>query len=84
MPSIVTIIPRKIFLEDLHISTSNAPATVDQEVAGVGTVPLTPISVMLYSDLHPYADDSAAAAGGIGVGYMYWNSTTSLPKTRMS
>jgi len=51
---------------------------------GVGTVPLTPISAMLYSDLHPYADDAAAAAGGIGVGYMYWNSTTSLPKTRMT
>jgi len=84
MPSIVTVTPRPIYVEDLALSTSNAPATVDHEVAGVGIVPLTPISAMLYSDLHPYADDSAAAAGGIGVGYHYFNTTTSLPKTRMS
>ena len=84
MPSILTLTPRPIYVEDLALSISNAPATVNQEVKGVGVVPLTPISAMLYSDLHPYADDAAAAAGGIGIGYHYWNSTTSLPKTRMT
>ena len=84
MPSIVTISPRPIYLEDLAVSTSNAPATVNEEVMGVGTVPLTPISVMLYSDLDPYASDAAAAAGGIGGGYHYFNTSTNLPKTRMT
>ena len=84
MSSIVTITPRPIYLEDLAVSADFSPTPVNEEVMGVGTVPLTPIPVMLYSDLHSYADDTAAAAGGIGVGYQYWNSTTSLPKTRMT
>ena len=84
MSSIVTISARPIYLEDLAVSTDNSPTPVNEEVMGVGTVPLTPISVILYSDLHSYANDAAAAAGGIGVGYWYFNSTTSLPKTRMT
>jgi len=84
MPSILTITPRPLYVEDLALSTSNAPATVNEEVMGVGTVPLTPISAMLYSDLHPYADDAAAAAGGIGIGFHYFNTHANLPKTRMS
>lgn len=84
MPSIVTISPRSIYIEDLALSTSNAPATVNEEVMGVGTVPLTPISAVLYSAFSSYANDVAAAAGGVLVGQIYWNSTNSALHVRMS
>ena len=84
MPSIVTISPRPIYLEDLAVSTSNAPATVSEEVMGVGTVPLTPISAVLYSAFTSYANDAAAAAGGVLVGQLYYNSTHSALHVRMS
>jgi len=84
MPAAITITPRLIFKEDLSLSTSQAPATVNVEVGGVGVVPLTPLTPILIDSLGSYADDSAAASGGVGVGYQYFNSTANLPKTRMS
>ena len=75
MPSSVTITPRKVFLEDLELSTSHAPATSDQEVGGVGTVPLTPISAVLYSAFGAYSNDTTAAAGGVILGQIYYNTT---------
>jgi hypothetical protein len=84
MPSILTITPRKTYLEDLALSTSNAPATVNEEVMGVGTVPLTPISAVLYSAFGSYANDAAAAAGGVHVGGLYYSSTYSALHVRMS
>lgn len=84
MPSIVTLTPRLLYAEDLALSTSNAPATVDKEVMGVGTVPLTPISAVLYSTFHSYANDAAAAAGGVPVGGLYYSSTYSTLHVRMT
>ena len=84
MSSIYRIIPRKIFLEDLEVSTHQNPGTSNQYVKGVGTVPLTPISVVLYSAFSPYANDAAAAADGIGLGALYYNTTDSQLHARLS
>ena len=77
MPSSVTLTPRKIFKEDLNLSTDHSPATVDQTVGGVGVVPLTPINAAMYSDFGAYANDALAAAGGIALGQIYYNTTSS-------
>ena len=84
MPSIVTISPRKIFLEDLNVTTSNSPTPSSQTVMGVGTVSLTPISAVLYSAFGSYANDAAAGAGGVNVGFLYYHSGSNQLKTRMS
>lgn len=84
MPSSLTITPRPIYLEDLALSTENDPDQVDAVVGGVGTVPLTPITAVLYSAFGAYANDAAAAIGGVGVGYQYYNTGTNLLKVRMS
>ena len=84
MPASVTITPRKIFLEDLQLTTSQAPATSNQTVGGVGTVPLTPISAVLYSSFGAYSNDTTAAAGGIQLGQIYYNTTYSALFARRS
>lgn len=82
--SFVTVTPRPIYLEDLAVSTSPSPTPVSEYVGGVGTTPLTPISMVLYSAFTQAANDSAAATAGVSVGYIYYNTTTSALKTRMS
>lgn len=62
MPASVTITPRKTFLEDLNLTTDYAPTQSDQFVGGLGVVPLTPISLVLYSAFPSYADLSTANA----------------------
>jgi hypothetical protein len=84
MPSSVTITPRKIFLEDLELSTSTAPSTSNQYVGGLGTVPLTPISAVLYSAFGAYSNDTTAAAGGIALGQIYYNTTSNALFARRS
>jgi len=84
MSAIYKITPRKIFLEDLSVSTHHDPGTSDQYVKGVGTVPLTPISMVLYSAFGSYANDAAAAADGLGLGALYYNSTDSKLHARIT
>jgi hypothetical protein len=84
MPTIATITPRPIYKEDCSLSVSQAPATVNTYVEGAGTVPLTPLTPILIDSLGSYASDAAAGVGGVAVGYLYFNSGTSLPKVRMS
>lgn len=72
MPASITITPRKIFLEDLELSTENSPSTSNQEVGGVGTVPLTPISAVLYSAFPAYANQTAANAA-LAAGRIYYD-----------
>jgi hypothetical protein len=72
MPASLTITPRKIFLEDLEVSTSPSPSTSDQEVGGVGTVPLTPISAVLYSAFPSYSNQTAANAA-LAAGRIYYD-----------
>lgn len=84
MPSIVTITPRKTFLEDLNVTTSPNPTPTATTVMGVGAVSLTPISAVLYSAFGQYANDAAAALGGVGVGFLYYHTGSNALKARMS
>ena len=84
MADILTITPRLIYKEDLSLTTSNSPTPTATTVMGVGAVSLTPISAVLYSAFTSYANDTAAGVGGVGVGYLYYNSSTNLLKVRMS
>ena len=84
MPSIVTVTPRRTFLEDLNVTTSPNPTPTATTVMGVGAVSLTPISAVLYSAFGQYANDSAAALGSIAVGQIYYNTSISALKARMS
>lgn len=72
MPASVTITPRKIFLEDLEVTTDYAPTPSDQTVGGIGTVPLTPISAVLYSAFPSYADQATANAA-LAAGRIYYD-----------
>lgn len=84
MPASLTLTPRKIFLEDLNVTTSQAPTPSNQYVAGVGTVPLTPIAAVLYSAFGAYTNDSTASSGGIALGQVYYNTTISALKARLT
>ena len=84
MPSSVNVTPRKICLEDIQVSASPSPGTVSMYVMGAGTVPLTPVSMVLYSAFSSYANDAAAAVGGVAVGGLYYSTTYSALHTRMS
>lgn len=83
MPSLV-VTSRKLFKEDLYTSTDHTPATVNQTVGGVGTVALTPVNAFFYSDVGAYANDAAAAAGGLNVGDLYYDSVNLRLRVRMS
>jgi hypothetical protein len=84
MPTSLTLTPRKIYKEDLALSTSPSPTPISEYVLGVGNVPLNPINAVMYSSFGQYANDAAAAAGGVGVGYLYYNTSASAIKVRMS
>jgi hypothetical protein len=76
MPSSVTITPRKLFQEDLNLTTDYTPTPSSQYVGGIGTLPLTPINAVLYSSFGAYTNDTTAAAGGIALGQIYYNTTS--------
>lgn len=72
MPASVTITPRKMFKEDLNLTTDYTPTTSDQTVGGVGIVPLTPINAVLYSAFPSYANLTAANAA-LAAGRIYYD-----------
>lgn len=80
----VTVTPRQIHLEDLSVTTSPTPTPSSQYVGGVGTTNLTPISVVLYSAFIQASDDTAAAAAGVNLGFIYYNTTSSALKARLT
>ncbi len=84
MPTSLTLTPRKIYKEDLALSTSPSATPISEYVLGVGNTPLNPVDAVLYSSFGQYSSDAAAAAGGVGVGYLYYNTSTSKIKVRMS
>lgn len=84
MSSVYRITPRKLFLEDLQVTTDHTPTTSTQYVLGAGNVPLTPIAAVLYSAFGSYANDSVAAAGGVPIGGIYFSTTYNTLHTRMS
>ncbi len=84
MPSSVTVTPRKLFKEDLQLTTSPNASTSNQTVLGLGTVALNPIDAVLYSVFTQAANDAAAGTAGIAVGEIYYNTTSSKLKARMT
>lgn len=72
MPASVTITPRKIFIEDLEVTTDYTPTTQDVEVGGLGEVPLTPINFVKISDYPSYANVTAANAA-LPAGRIYFD-----------
>lgn len=83
MPGVIQISPRKIHKEDLATTTTRGETAVEN-VMGLGSTTLTKVDAIFLSDLTAAADDAAAATAGVGVGYLYFNTTTSLPKVRMA
>lgn len=85
MPSAVTVTPRKLFKEDLQLTTSPSAPTSNQTVLGLGTVALNPIDAVLYSAFPSAASDQIAHdTYGVGKGYLYYNTTTGKLKTQMT
>lgn len=84
MPASVTITPRKLFKEDLHLTTSPSAATSNQVVLGLGTVALNPIDAVLYSAFTQAASDAAAGIAGVGIGEIYYSTATNKLKARMT
>ncbi len=84
MPSSVTITPRKLFKEDLQLTTNPNAATSNQTVLGLGTVALSQIDAVLYSAFTQAASDVAAATAGVGVGEIYYNTASGKLKARMT
>ena len=76
MPASVTITPRKIFQEDLELSTDYTPTPSNETVGGVGVVPLTPINAVLFSAFPSYADQTAANAA-LPAGRIYFDESLS-------
>lgn len=83
MPQAVTITPRKIFLEDIDLTTTKS-ATTTAYILGLGTTTVHPCDFISLSNLTSAASDGAAAGLGVAVGYQYYNTGTGLPKTRMT
>ncbi len=86
MPSDVTITARKIHLEDLEVTTNAAGATSSVNVLGAASNPvtLTKIALVQLTDFESAANDVGAAAAGVAVGEVYYNSTTAKLKARMT
>lgn len=84
MPSTLVLTPRKTFKEDLHLTTDPNAPQVSSEVLGVGIVPLTPIDAVFYSAFTQASNDATAAAAGVAVGFIYYNTTSGALKARMT
>lgn len=66
---------RKLGIEDLEVTANPAAATVDMEVFGVGTAPITPIPITLLTQLVSAVNDAAAATAGVALGTVYYSTT---------
>jgi len=86
MATDITLTPRKIYLEDLSTTTSQAGETEAVNVLGAAVNPVTlnKLALVLLTQFSSYANDAAAAAGGIPVGGLYYSSTYSKLHTRMT
>lgn len=84
MPSAVTITPRKLFKEDLQLTTLPNPVTSSQTVLGLGTVSLNAIDAVLYSAFTQADNDSSAGTAGVAVGQIYYNTTLGKLKAKMT
>ena len=86
MADILTGTPRPLYLEDLAVTTDPDGETASVTVYGAPINPNTlhKIAVVLYTAFQQAANDVAAAAAGVAVGTVYYNTTTSTRKARMT
>ena len=84
MPSSVTITPRKLFKEDLQLTTNPNAAASNQTVLGLGTVALNPVDAVLYSSFTQASNDTNAGTGGVDAGEVYYNTTRNRLKAKAS
>jgi hypothetical protein len=80
----MVISPRKLFVEDCQLTIDPNAPQVASEVLGVGIVNLTQIDAVRYSAFTQAANDAAAATAGVGLGFIYYNTTSSALKARMN
>lgn len=87
-PIVITVTPRKLYLEDLAVTTNPAGETASVGVLqtdGTSTAEtLNKIAAVLYTAFGRYANDGAAATGGVAVGQIYYSSTLAALKARMT
>lgn len=79
-----TITPRKIYIEDLNLSTSPTAATTTETIMGSGTQTVTKVDMVRFTQFVQAANDTAAAAASVPVGGIYYNTSTSALHTRMT
>lgn len=86
MPSDATLGPRKIYIEDLELTTVAAGETGQEDVLGASGNPqtLNKVDMVRLTQFTVAANDAAAASGGVNVGEIYYNSTNSKLHARMT
>jgi hypothetical protein len=86
MPSNVTLGPRKIYIEDLELTTTAAGETDSVNVLGASGNPqtLNKVDMVRLTQFTVAANDVAAASAGVAVGTIYYSSTVGGLVTRMS
>lgn len=83
MSDALTLTVRPLYQEDFDPTTIPSGNTVTVNVLSVGAVPLTRVPLTLLTQLFSAANDAAAAAGGVSVGQIYYNTTDTSLHTRM-
>jgi len=86
MAADITLTPRLLYLEDLATTSNASGETASVTVLGeaVNPVTLNKIPVVLLTDFTQAANDGAAATAGVTVGEVYYSTTLSNLKTRMT
>jgi hypothetical protein len=86
MATDITLTPRLIYLEDVATTANASGETANVNVLGaaVNPVALNKIPVVLLTDFTQAANDVAAGVAGVAVGFVYYNTTSSALKTRMT
>ena len=79
MATDITLTPRKIYLEDLATTTTQAGETEAVTVLGAAVNPVTlnKLALVLLTQFTAAANDVAAAAAGVALGEVYYNTTAS-------
>jgi hypothetical protein len=86
MPSSNTITPRKLYVEDLDLTTNASGATASTNVLGAPSNPVTvnKIDMVRLTQFTQAANDAAAAAAGVNLGEVYYNTTNSKLHARLT
>lgn len=84
MPAIDVLTSRLIAKEDLMLTTTPSPGTVNVLVLGAGTVPVTPLDIVFLGSFTQAVNDAGAAALGVALGQIYYNLTLNALSARLT